>query len=351
MGRRRRAVSLVLGSLILFRSCSCTMISRAAAASFDLLLCLPEGMKRTQVKAHLNRCNDRRTSSSEDCVEAEWKSKIEKNSFLYNGSKFRFAGFTLSGDERNQESHVLLQFGITDYRAHVGTNLRADWGSMLSEDLNQHAGENVFEYETPSGETLQVHEKDANSGECMANTLGNAAIVETCDGQIVLLQRSGNVGECHNAVVLPGGHAEPERIGIKSLQDWNEMNEKGTVPTEDDVVSELWNAILEEVEEETGILPSEVEEPIFLGFARRVVNHRTCMLFLVKTRLSSSEVIERYSSAQLKDRFESLKIFTVSIQDLIRQVLYEDNHSLPGCHVGCLELYRHYLLKSGTKLI
>ncbi|EKX41607.1 hypothetical protein GUITHDRAFT_158198 [Guillardia theta CCMP2712] len=250
------------------------MISRAAAASFDLLLCLPEGMKRTQVKAHLN-------SSSEDCVEAEWKSKIEKNSFLYNGSKFRFAGtrcFTLSGDERNQESHVLLQFGITDYRAHVGTNLRADW--------------------------------DANSGECMANTLGNAAIVETCDGQIVLLQRSGNVGECHNAVVLPGGHAEPERIGIKSLQDWNEMNEKGTVPTEDDVrfpivllpgadarttqvVSELWNAILEEVEEETGILPSEVEEPIFLGFARRVVNHRTCMLFLVKTRLSSSEVTRR----------------------------------------------------------
>ena len=147
---------------------------------------------------------------------------------------------------------------------------------------------------------MQVFEKDANSGECMANTLGNAAIVETSDGQIVLLQRSGNVGECHNvswdssltvgvqhslrlhltqAVVLPGGHAEPERIGIKSVPDWNEMNEKGTVPTEDDVgclsvlfpgtdarttqvVSELWNASLEEVAEATGILPSEVEEPV-----------------------------------------------------------------------------------------
>ena len=47
-------------------------------------------------------------------------------------------------------------------------------------------------------------------------------------------------------------------------------------------------------------------------------NFRRLSIFVCCMR----QVIERYASAQLKDRFESLKIFTVSIQDLIRQVSY-----------------------------
>lgn len=42
----------------------------------------------------------------------------------------------------------------------------------------------------------------------MANPLGNAAIVETSDKKILVLQRSHNVGEFPGYYVFPGGHSE-----------------------------------------------------------------------------------------------------------------------------------------------
>lgn len=41
-----------------------------------------------------------------------------------------------------------------------------------------------------------------------SSPLGNGAIVETSDGEIVLLQRSNNVGEFPGHFVFPGGHPE-----------------------------------------------------------------------------------------------------------------------------------------------
>ena len=46
--------------------------------------------------------------------------------------------------------------------------------------------------------------------------VGNAAILETSDEHVIYLERSGNVGECQNMFVLPGGHAEPSALGIDS---------------------------------------------------------------------------------------------------------------------------------------
>lgn len=41
-----------------------------------------------------------------------------------------------------------------------------------------------------------------------SNPLGNGAIVETSDREVVVLQRSTNVGEFPGHFVFPGGHPE-----------------------------------------------------------------------------------------------------------------------------------------------
>ena len=67
----------------------------------------------------------------------------------------------------------------------------------------------------------------------LANTLANAAVVTTSDGKVILLNRSGNVGECPNTVVYPGGHPEPKDVEppLKELADWDATTEpQGRAP-------------------------------------------------------------------------------------------------------------------------
>jgi len=148
------------------------------------------------------------------------------------------------------------------------------------------------------------------------------------------------------------------------------------------VVDVLWDAMLLEVEEETGIPRADLGEPRLLGFSRRVENHRTCMNFLVATRLSAAEVLERYRASHVQDRFESVSLKSCPRLELLSHVLRPPttpqvkggggggrgeseggesggggggqkgggggaDHCFPGCHVGAFMLYREHLRRAG----
>lgn len=54
-----------------------------------------------------------------------------------------------------------------------------------------------------------------------SNPLGNGAVVETADRNILVLQRSHNVGEFPGYFVFPGGHPEVSHVKFEKNTNYN----------------------------------------------------------------------------------------------------------------------------------
>ncbi|XP_059626678.1 nudix hydrolase 9 isoform X2 [Cornus florida] len=224
------------------------------------------------------------------------------NLHLYGGHIMR------GGGDSNEEPHVCLHLGLTDYRTFMGTNLNPLWEEFLVSSAD-----------------------DCIRCEHTSSPLGNAAVVETSDKKIVVLQRSNNVGEFPGHFVFPGGHPEPEEVGIvthlydKDLQNSELVNRK--------VSQEMFHSIVREVVEEIGVPAVSLCKPVFIGISRRVLNVRPAVFFFIKCSLQSKEIQQLYSSAQ--DGYESTQLFTVSMNDLENMT-----SKMPGCHQGGFALYK-----------
>lgn len=252
----------------------------------------------------------------EESISEVWDQSLQRNPCLYSGTKFRYGGNALhykDDSDHDLEYCVSLHLGLTDYRTFVGTNLNPLWEFFLvpSEDDSVHC----------------QHLSDA---------LGNGAIVETSDKKIIVLQRSYNVADFPGYYVFPGGHSEPQEIGIMGHQtdeeDFASLNER--------VSQEMFEGVIREVVEETGVPASSLTDPVFIGVSRREVNARPTAFFFTKCNIDSSGVSELYSRAQ--DGYESTKLYTVSVEELqgMRQ-------RMPGCHNGGIALYE--LMRNAAK--
>lgn len=162
----------------------------------------------------------------------------------------------------------------------------------------------------------------------MSNPLGNGAIVETSDQKIIVLQRSNNVGESPGYYVFPGGHSEPQEVGILAHQN----GKKDIALLNERVSKEMFDGIIREVVEETGVPASSLTEPVFIGVSRREMNVRPAAFFFMRCNIDSSAVTELYSRAQ--DGYESTNLYTVSAEEL-RGL----SHQMTGCHCGGFALY------------
>ncbi|MBA0594639.1 hypothetical protein Gorai_011537, partial [Gossypium raimondii] len=164
-----------------------------------------------------------------------------------------------------------------------------------------------------------------------SSPLGNGAIVETSDQKIVLLQRSNNVGEFPGHFVFPGGHPEPQEVGIetheycKCSKDSELVNKK--------VSQEMFESIIREVVEEIGVPATSLSDPLFIGISRRVLNVRPAIFFFIKCSLESKEIHQLYSKAQ--DGYESTQLYTVSMIEVEHMT-----SKMPGCHQGGFALYK-----------
>ncbi|GAV80679.1 NUDIX domain-containing protein [Cephalotus follicularis] len=284
----------------------------AASSPFRLFLSCPFGLSPSQVSVDFNELYDRIPHPDinlENSISEIWDQRIRNNTSLYNGKKFRYGGHVLHGaGEPNQESHVSLHLGLTDYRTFLGTNLNPLW------------------------ENFMVPSQD-ESVRCqhMSSPLGNGAVVETSDEKIVVLQRSNNVGEFPGYFVFPGGHPEPEEVGIRSHQCGKDLTDSVLINKK--VSQEMFDSIAREVVEEVGVPEVSLSNPLFIGISSRELNVRPTAFFFIKCTLQSEEIQQLYSSAQ--DGYESTKLYTVSMIDLEKMA-----SKMPGCHHGGFALYK-----------
>ncbi|XP_074295122.1 nudix hydrolase 9 isoform X2 [Silene latifolia] len=264
---------------------------------YKLMLSCPSGFTPSQVSVVLDKAYDR----------------IPHPDIILENSINQYGGHLVEdGDgSQMQNCHVRLHLGLTDYRTFMGTNLNALWEKFLvqSED-----------------ETVRCQHT--------SNPLGNGAIVETNDGRILVLRRSNNVGEFPGHFVFPGGHPEPEEIGIifHDALEPADLHKK--------VVEEMFDSIIREVVEETGVPTESLCKPVFIGISRRELNVRPTAFFFMKCSLQSEEVQKLYGSAQ--DSFESTQLHTVS-KDELENMAWK----MPGCHHGGYALFR--LMVDATK--
>nr|XP_018675108.1 PREDICTED: nudix hydrolase 9 isoform X2 [Musa acuminata subsp. malaccensis] len=283
--------------------------------TFKLLLSCPSGLPASRVFVKFDPSYDRipyPDANLEESINEIWSQRIRQNPSLYNGIKFRYGGHAIEYvDGSGQISSVCLHMGLTDYRTFVGTNLSPLWERFLVPSTGcQHT----------------------------SSPLGNGAIVETSDGKILVLQRSYNVGEFPGYFVFPGGHSEPEEIGISA-----HLTDKGQTESEllnHKVSMEMFDGIIREVVEEIGLPANSLTDPLFIGISCRVVNVRPTAFFFLKCNLEAKEVCKLYSSAQ--DGYESTQIFTVLRDDLKQMAV-----KMPGCHRGGYALYK--LMMEATK--
>ncbi|XP_015874252.3 nudix hydrolase 9 [Ziziphus jujuba] len=275
---------------------------------FKLLLSCPSGLSPSQVSVVFDETYDRvphPDMSLENSISEIWDQRIQRSTSLYNGQKFRYGGHMLcNGDGCDKESRVCLHLGLTDYRTFVGTNLNPLWEKFLV-----------------------ISKDDSIRCQHTSSPLGNGAIVETSDKKILVLKRSNDVGEFPGHFVFPGGHPEPQEVGISFHQheiDSEAINKK--------VSLEMFDSIIREVVEEIGVPAASLCEPVFIGISRRELNVRPAAFFSIKCSLDSMEIQQMYSSAQ--DGFESTELYMVSVSDLESM-----GSRMPGCHQGGLALY------------
>ncbi|XP_021658667.2 nudix hydrolase 9 isoform X2 [Hevea brasiliensis] len=200
--------------------------------AYKLLLSCPSGLAPSQVSVLFDQSYDRIPHPDvelENSIAEIWDQRAQKNTSLYNGKKFRYGGYNIhSGDGSHQDSHVWLHLGLTDYRTFVGTNLSPLWEKFL----------------VPS-------EDDPIQCQHTSSPLGNGAVVETSDKKIVVLRRSSNVGEFPGHFVFPGGHLEPEEVGIASHQSGKDFT--GSEIINKKASQEMFDSIIREVVEEIGV--------------------------------------------------------------------------------------------------
>ncbi|XP_044983565.1 nudix hydrolase 9 isoform X2 [Hordeum vulgare subsp. vulgare] len=280
--------------------------STAAGTGYKLLLSCPEGLPRSRVSVRFDPSFDR-TPHPDASLEESICEVVCLTPIVSALAPCQYGGHALHhSDESSQEYCVSLHLGLTDYRTFVGTNMSPLWEKFLVSS-----------------------EDDSVCCQHMSNPLGNGAIVETSDEKIILLQRSNNVGESPGHYVFPGGHSEPQEAGILAHQN----DEKDVAGLIDRISDEMFDGIIREVVEETGVPASSLTEPILIGVSQRETNVRPAAFFYMRCNIDSGAITELYARAQ--DGYESTKLCAVSPKEL-----REMSQRLPGCHLGGFALYQ-----------
>ena len=157
---------------------------------YELPVDCSAGLPCDAVELRLSPTHVRRIDTEVEAgVSAEWETKLAKHSRLFNGRKFRYGCARVVG--AGAGARVIMELGLTDYRAMVGTNLSPCFGQLLARDP-----------------------------QLLANALGNGTVVETSDGCVMMLLRSPQMIEAPNTYVFPGGHPEPVSVGLEAMGVW-----------------------------------------------------------------------------------------------------------------------------------
>ena len=116
-------------------------------------------------------------------INSSWEEQRARSPWLWNGTKFRYAGHEYDNDK----NHLVVFLGITDYKAFLGTNCSPKCTVISQLGATDHDDTQAY----------------------MSDPVGVGALLLTSDDHVVLIKRSMKVGEEKGKLDLPGGHPEP----------------------------------------------------------------------------------------------------------------------------------------------
>ena len=283
---------------------------------------VPSGLGETEVEVDFGEQHDRVPHVSDDGIDDAWRRQLLSAPRTWDAPKFRLAsvlvtstagGTTAGGAERLDRRDgraapaVLLRVGSTSYREHVGT---------CTSSRDAAARRALREDGLATFGSASAHLSDA---------LGVEAALETSDGGLVLLRRAagvvGSVGKFNG----PSGHPEPELVKTVSRRAAPEDNRRRSARRElpsgsdssrtssrtcDDLVrEELFDSVLREIAEETGVPSASLSPPRLVG-AMRDGFGKPDLLFRVATAFTSRQVVA--AARRARDAWESDAVVVVS---------------------------------------
>ena len=188
--------------------------------------------------------------------------------------------------------------------------------------------------------------------------------METVDGYVLLLRRGEDVGEAPGLLVFPGGHPEPgnvtlvdsdgtgdgdahmadaevktqgaRNLGAEIASHGAEVALQSGTDWDAAVTEELYDSMLREITEETGLPRCQLGKPRFIGAARRKENVRPGLFFHVDADVTAEEARAAFKNRE--DKFEALSLDLVAVEDL-PAMCGEGARVMPGCHAGCVKLF------------
>lgn len=305
------------------------------SAAFEVMLeCLPSGVPARWITIGLHRKHCRMMRPDVEAkIDELWEAQCNSSARLYDGKLFRFGSCQRRLDADGTQE-VKLEFGVTQYRSFMGTNMAPGWEKIPQEH--------------------------------MANPISCVAIVHTSDFKVMLIRRSDKVVTAQRAFALPGGYISPDRANLHDsimqvplptddnteikcvygyslwpgCQYWRPVHVEGC--TRDarpysSVVTEFFDAPVREACEELGLPPDAFPDPpLLLGITRSRRNLRTCATFYLRTPLHSKDVI------QYHDRFHSFESDEcIAIKE--RNAVPSIDLYMPSCSRGGLHLFAHWL--------
>ena len=275
---------------------------------FELLFVCPSPLHESQCGVVLDERYQRQLHApTEHRIEELWQAKLASNARIFNGTKFRLAGWEFrqrpSCGEVGVDAQLLLQLGLTDYREYIGTNLRPTQELI---DLKE-AGQ-------------AQHSGDPNA--CLSNALGVETMLITADGAMVLLQRSGAVATHTGLYNGPSGHPEPSHVpgGVDLTEP---LRAPGRASSLDSLVlHELFESVRQETHEETNVPLDALDQPLLIGAMAESITSKPDLLFLSHTSLTAKEVVEYFKQGGV-DAWESERVMLLDAtsHDAVRCVL------------------------------
>ena len=258
---------------------------------------------------------DRRPHSDltiEGSIEKNWRKVLKTNPALYNASKYRLASCSTTADDatdgrkskEGKRSVVQLDIGLTDYCCFQGTHL----GEIVPETNNRK-------------DPIKFWGRGS-----MSFPIGNAIVVETCDGSVPLLVRGKHVGEGQGRLTLVGGHPEPS------------VQQKMDTTVEEELYLGAWREVGEELYLEN--VPRNIG---LLGIVARGWDEKPQMVFHVEL-LSTEQDLQTAFNRGRKEEDENCRLLFLK-KDKLGKVLasgkYEEYEVMPD-HIGALVLAKEF---------
>lgn len=270
---------------------------------------VPRERVGAEVRVEYNRVATAATTSFTNTVWDE-RRKATNADHLFNGTKFRLHRVVATSDA--ESDRVMLQLGITDYKALLATN-------------------NCIEHIRAQPEVVNgLNDVDS----LLSQALGVEALVVTADEKLVLFRRSKFVAEMPGWWCCPGGHCEPSNVvtrlttatviddlvkGVPLRLDASntaeadaerhceiaDVFERHADLVASAVVAELFESIVDEVCDETGAPRDSLVCEGLCGIVANVETRKPDAIFIVRCSLSAADLDAHFKQGGMKDAYEA----------------------------------------------